>query len=120
HFCAAVSARSVCRLFLVGSQRNSVGGFLLGRLARFDADLWILPHLRRQNGNVRYAYSPARFRHVPDLVCHRGGAFAISSERHAGYLLHVWRGIFPAVPFLTRPERDFWHSDFFDSFFFPA
>ena len=71
--------------------------FLLGRLARIDADLRVLPHLRRENGNVRYAYAPARFRHVPDLVCHCGGAFAIPAERHAGHLLHVWRAVHSAV-----------------------
>ena len=60
---------TVCRFLLVGPQRHSAGCFLLGRLARIDADLRFLPDLRRENGNVRYAHAPARFRDVPDLVC---------------------------------------------------
>ena len=36
----------VCtRVFLVGSQRHRAGRFYLGRLARHDADLWVLSHL---------------------------------------------------------------------------
>src|SRR5262249_16607469 len=37
HFRAAVSAGGMRCFFLVGSQGNSLGGFLLGRLARIDA-----------------------------------------------------------------------------------
>ncbi len=32
---------------------NFAGRFLLGRLARIDANLWVLSHLRCENGNVR-------------------------------------------------------------------
>ena len=35
---------------------------------------------------LRYAHAPARFRGVPDLVCHCGGTFPISAERHAGHV----------------------------------
>src|SRR4029453_15175786 len=47
HFCAAISARNLYRFLLVGPEGNSLGGFLLGRLAWLDADLRVLPHLRR-------------------------------------------------------------------------
>ena len=77
HFGAAVPARSVCVFFAGGTLRAFVGGFFLGRLARFNADLRFLPYLRRQNGTFDIPYAPARLRHVSDLVCHRGGAFAI-------------------------------------------
>src|SRR5262245_24771777 len=47
HFRAAVSAGNVCRVLLVGPEGNFASGFLLGRLAWADADLRVLPHLRR-------------------------------------------------------------------------
>src|SRR4029450_12321883 len=53
HFRAAVSARNLYRFLLVGSEGNFANRFLLGRLARVDADLRVLPHLRRQNGHAR-------------------------------------------------------------------
>src|SRR5204862_3186326 len=62
HFSAVVSPGNVRRVLLVGPERHPAGGFLLGRLARIDADLRFLPHLRRENRNLRYAHAPARFR----------------------------------------------------------
>ena len=112
HFRAALSTRNLCRVLLVGLKRNFAGCLLLGCLARIDADLRLLPDLRRKNGNVRYPHAPARFRHVPDLVCHRGGAFAVSVERHPGHLLHVWWAIYSAVGYNARPEHDSGRSHF--------
>src|SRR5438067_1913373 len=100
-----VSARNLCRFLLVGPEGNFVNRFLLGCLARIDADLRVLPHLRRQNGNLRHAYPPARFGHVPDLVCHCGSAFAIPAKRYAGHLLHVWRAVYPAIRCKPRPKH---------------
>src|SRR5215813_12250850 len=94
---AAISARGLRGFFLVGSERHPAGCFLLGRLARIDADLRLLPHLRRKNGNVRYADAPARFLDVRDLVRYCGGAFALSPERYSGHVLHVWRAVYSAL-----------------------
>ena len=42
---AAVPSRGLRGLFLVGPKRNFARRFLLGRLARTNANLWVLPHL---------------------------------------------------------------------------
>src|SRR5438128_443990 len=42
---AAVPSRGVYGLLLVGPKGNFAGRFLLGRLARADANLWVLSHL---------------------------------------------------------------------------
>ena len=42
---AAVSARDLRRVLLVGPERNCAHCFLLGRVARNDADLRVLPNL---------------------------------------------------------------------------
>src|SRR5437773_9571219 len=52
HLRAVVSAGNLCRVLLVGPERHPAGCFLLGRLARIDADLRFLPHLRRKNRNL--------------------------------------------------------------------
>src|SRR5262249_46281805 len=91
---------------------NSPDRFLLGRLARINADLRVLPHLRRQNGNVRHDYPPARLCDVCDLVCDGGGAFALPVKRHAEHLLHVWRAVYSAVRCATWPEHYSWRSHF--------
>src|SRR4029077_18712052 len=70
HSCAVVSSRSLLGLLLVGSEGNFAGRFLLGRLARTYAGVRVLPHLRCEDWNVRHADSPARLRHVRDLVRH--------------------------------------------------
>src|SRR6266478_7885762 len=106
HLRAALSSRSVHRFLLVGSQRNFADRFLLGRLAWTHANVWILPHLRRQNGNVRCAHAAARFRNVRDLVRHCGGAFAISPERYTGHLLPVWRAVYSANSGATWTRAD--------------
>src|SRR6202035_6197504 len=85
---AALPSRGLYGLFLVGPERNFAGRFLLGRLARPDANLWVLPHLRCENGNLRRAYPPARFRDVRSLVRHGGCTFTIPAKRHARYVLH--------------------------------
>src|SRR5882762_2898726 len=100
---AALPSRGVYGLFLVGPERNLAGRFLLGRLARIDANLWVLPHLRRQSWNLRRAHPPARFRDVRNLVRHSGCTFTIPPKRHARYVLHVWRTLYPAVSRSSRP-----------------
>src|SRR6516164_1107167 len=112
HFRAAVSARDLYRFLLVGPEGNFANRFLLGCLAWVDADLWVLPNLRRQNGNVRCSYPPARFRDVPDMVRHRGGAFAIPVERYTGHLLYVWRVVYSAVRCKPRPKHNSRRSHF--------
>src|SRR5262249_32825347 len=92
--CAAVSSGSLHSLFLVGPERNLAGGLLLGRLARIDANLWVLSHLRCENRDVRCADPQARFRDVRDLVRHGGSAFAIPAKRHPRHVLHVWRAVY--------------------------
>src|SRR5262249_41082239 len=77
---ADVPSRGLYGLFLVGPERNFAGRFLLGRLARIDANLWVLPHLRRQNRDVRRAHPAARFRDVRNLVPPRRSTFTISAE----------------------------------------
>src|SRR6266567_492658 len=93
YFRAAVSSRSLHGLLLVGPEGNFTDRFLLGRLAWTDANVRLLPHLRRENWYVRHAHAPARFRNVRNLVCHCGGAFAVPIERYARHVLHVWWAI---------------------------
>src|SRR4030095_6746473 len=52
HFCPNFSARGLHRFYLVGSERNRADRFLLGRLARDDANLRLLPNLCRENGVI--------------------------------------------------------------------
>src|SRR5262245_38218848 len=108
--CTAVPSLGLRRIFLVGPEGNFAGRFFLGRLARADANLWILSHLRCENGYVRRTHSPPRFRDVSNLVCHRGRPFAISAERYARYLLHVWRTVHPAISRPTRSTADAFRS----------
>src|SRR5205823_11694415 len=96
HFRAVVSSRGLLGLLLVGPEGNFADRFLLGCLAWLDANLRLLPHLRRENWNLCRSHAPARFRHVCDLVRYRCGAFAISPERHARHVLYVWRAIYSA------------------------
>src|SRR4029077_2351216 len=100
---AALPSRGLYGLFLVGPQGNSAGRFLLGRLARIDANLWVLPYLRCQSWNLRRAHPPARFRDVRNLVRHSGCTFTIPAKRHARYVLHVWRTLYPAISRSSRP-----------------
>src|ERR1700746_3451340 len=106
HFRATISARNLCRFLLVGPEGDFASCFLLGRLARVDADLRILPNLRRENRNIRHAYAPAGFCDVPDMVRHCCGAFTVPAERYVGHLLHVWRSVDSAIGYKPRPKSD--------------
>jgi len=90
YFGAALSVRGLHGLFLVGPQRDHARRFFLGRLAWINADVRVLPHLRRKNGIVRRAHTAARFCLMRDLVCNRCGAFPVAHERHPRHLLHMW------------------------------
>ena len=106
HSRAAVPSRGLHRLFLVGPERNFACRFLLGRLARPDANLWVLSHIRRENRNIRCTHPPPRFRDVRYLVCDSGSAFAIPAERYARHVLYVWRAVYPGVNNSFRPTAD--------------
>src|SRR5467141_2692139 len=45
-----------------------------------------------------------------NLVRHRGGAFAIPTERYARYILHVWRALYPAITGASRAAADSFRS----------
>ena len=83
YFRAGFSGGRLHDLFLVGPERDYSGRFLLGRLARHDADLRLLPDLRCKNGLVRRAHSTARFRNVRNLVRDRGHSVVAAHDRHA-------------------------------------
>src|SRR5213592_1132483 len=106
YFRTALSHRRLYGLLLVGSERNFAGRFLLGRLARINANLWVLPHLRCENRNVRCPHATSRFRDVRNLVRHGGSSFTIPPERYARYVLHVWRTFHPASISSPRPTAD--------------
>ena len=87
HFCADFSGCRLCGLFHLGSQRHCTRRFCLGRLARHDADLRVLPYLRRESRFVRPANAPFGFRIVRDLVCHCRPALAAANDRYTGNVL---------------------------------
>src|SRR5207248_770926 len=97
HFGPVISAGSLHIIPLVGLKGNFADRVLLGRLAWVDADVWLLSHLRRQSGDVRYADPPARFRDVSDLVCDGSGALPVSPERRSRHVLYVWRALHSAA-----------------------
>src|SRR2546430_12490299 len=103
---ATVPSRSLYGLLLVGPQGNFARCFFLGCLARPNANLWVLPHLRCESRNLRRAHTPARFRNVCNLVRHGGSTFTIPPERYARHVLHVWRTVHRAVGYSTRPTAD--------------
>src|SRR2546430_883885 len=120
HSCAAVPSSGLHRLFLVGPEGNFAGRFLLGRLARPDANLWVLSDLRRENRNIRCTHPPPRFRDVHYLVCDSGSAFAIPAKRYARHVLYVWRAVYPGVNNSSQPTADSFGGDRRFGAFYPA
>ena len=53
HFRADFPRCGLCGFFLVGPKRHCPGRVCLGRLAWNDANVWFLPHLRRESRLVR-------------------------------------------------------------------
>src|ERR1043166_1365913 len=56
-------------------------------MARHDADLWLLPDLRREDWIVCGGDPATRFRDVWSLVCRGGAAFAATDDGYAGGVL---------------------------------
>src|SRR5207245_10385713 len=79
---AALSFNDLCRLLLVGPQRNHRGRFFLGRLAWYDADLRFFSHLRCENRLVAGSESPTRLLALRTLVCTGGGFVANAGDGH--------------------------------------
>ena len=78
----------VCTIFFfVGPQRHCADRLYLGRLARHDANVWILSHLRCESGLIRCADASSRFRNVRDLVCNRRPSLIAANDRCPGNLL---------------------------------
>src|SRR5438132_312748 len=97
HPCAALSFSDLCRLLLVGPQRNHPGCFFLGRLAWDDADLRFLSHLRCENRLVRWPQSSARLLALRNLVCSGGRVVANADDGHIGRVLFQRRALHSAV-----------------------
>ena len=80
HSCTSVFGAGMRDVFLLGPQRHCAGRLCLGRLARHDANVWVLSHLRCESGLVRGADAPSRFRIVRDLVRHRGPSLTTAND----------------------------------------
>src|SRR4029078_7580157 len=87
YLCADFSGGCVRGIFRVGPEGNRVGGVYLGCLARNDANIRVLPHLRREGRILCRSNASPRFRLVRRVVRNSCPSFAATDDRHAGNLL---------------------------------
>src|SRR5207237_4661143 len=85
------------RFLLVGPQGHNSDRFLLGRLARDDADLRFLSNLRREDRLLRSADAPTRLCDLCYLVCSSGAPFTATDGRHTGNVLCERRSLHSTV-----------------------
>ena len=78
----------VCAAFSIWDLKGIVlVAFVWGCLARHDADLRVLPYLRRESRFVRRANAPFGFRIMRHLVCYCGSSVPAANDRYTRDLL---------------------------------
>src|SRR5213075_2644187 len=95
----------VCSIFVMGPKRDCVGRVRVGCVARNDANVWFLPHLRREGGLLCRADASSRLRAVRNLVWNGCPSLAAANDRHSGNLLFRRRTFHSASTSLSSAAR---------------